>query len=377
MQTEFVRSLNCNYERILLDQKPEDKKYQYCILNRGGIRGLLPCSLRYINGVGYLYYDISSRQNMIQRYGSKNITREWFRDFIWSYRQIRLEMERFLLDIQNILWYPEQIFQDIESNEFSFLYIPYYDGDSGFQKLMDFWVDRIDYEDEVLVECVYRMYEQFEQEGDVYLQSKILDDVRILETGPQTDKKKGEEESTLCETTQTDESLSVQREERTSDNNKGSSDQKRGILSIFENRKRKNRELRENYQQNMQDIMHEYSVAEDTVYEEYGKTIYVESIQQEDRKRELRTSTGKILAVIENNTVTIGKKKGESDIILEDASVSRMHARVIREEDHYYIEDLNSTNGTYKNGLALQPYEKRRLEEGDELKIGRVLLTFV
>ena len=42
LQTEFVRNLNCNYERILLDVNPEEKRYQYCILSRGGIKGLLP-----------------------------------------------------------------------------------------------------------------------------------------------------------------------------------------------------------------------------------------------------------------------------------------------------------------------------------------------
>ena len=68
LNTEYVRNLNCNYERILLDKKPEEKRYQYCILNRGGIKGLLPCSLLYINGVAYLYYDISSKQNVTQLY---------------------------------------------------------------------------------------------------------------------------------------------------------------------------------------------------------------------------------------------------------------------------------------------------------------------
>lgn len=66
MQTEYIKSLNCNYERILLDEKPEEKRYQYCIVGRGGIKGLLPCNLRYINGQGYLYYDITSKQNLQQ-----------------------------------------------------------------------------------------------------------------------------------------------------------------------------------------------------------------------------------------------------------------------------------------------------------------------
>ena len=154
LNVEYVRSLNCNYERILLDRMPEEKRYQYSILGRCKINGLLPCSLRYIDGKAYLYYDISSRQNVALLYGGRCITREWVRDFLWSLRHIRQELSRFLLDIDNIIWYPEQIFQELEDNVFSFLYIPYYEGESGFMKLMEFWVEHIDYNDEVLVDCV-------------------------------------------------------------------------------------------------------------------------------------------------------------------------------------------------------------------------------
>ena len=120
LQTEYIRSLNCNYERILLENKPEEKRYQYCILNRGGIKNLLPCSLRYINGLVYLYYDISSRQNIMQLYGGRSISRKWVLDFVWGIRQVEQELERFLLDVKNIIWYPEQIFQSMDNNVFSF-----------------------------------------------------------------------------------------------------------------------------------------------------------------------------------------------------------------------------------------------------------------
>ena len=97
LQTEYIRSLNNNYERILLDKKPEEKRYQYCILSRGGIKGLLTCSLRYINGLAYLYYDISSKQNVTQIYDNRVINRKWMKDFFWSMKQIQLELARFLL----------------------------------------------------------------------------------------------------------------------------------------------------------------------------------------------------------------------------------------------------------------------------------------
>ena len=83
-----------------------------------------------------------------------------------------------------------------------------------------------------------------------------------------------------------------------------------------------------------------------------------------------------MLKNLQEQEALIGKKKEEADIVLEDASVSRVHAKITKEREYYYLEDMNSTNGTFKNGLRLQPYEKRRLEEGDDIRCGRVLFVF-
>ena len=125
LNTEYIRSLNANYERLLLERKPEEKKYQYCMISRGGIKGLLPCSLRYIDGEAYLYYDITSRQNVAQLFEKKPITRQWIMDFLWSMRRVRQEMSRFLLEESNIVWFPQHVYQDLEKKEFYFIYVPY------------------------------------------------------------------------------------------------------------------------------------------------------------------------------------------------------------------------------------------------------------
>ena len=358
MQTEFVRSLNCNYERLLLDKMPEERRYQYCILSRGGIRGLLSCSLRYINGFAYLYYDISSKQSVKQLFGMRSITRNWVKDFVWSLGQIRQELERFLLDIGNVLFYPEQIFQNLESNVFSFLYVPYYDGDCGLGQLMEFWVEHIDYDDELLVDFVYHMYEQIEQNGEIYLQSQIFEDVKKLD----------EPDSLPEKMPRLEERVTVEEQP----------EEKKHFFGIFENRKKKNRELRDSYRHEMQEMMEERAVAEDTVFgEECGQTIYIEEMKEtENVPGQLCTSDGKKIALLDKSVVAIGKKKEETDVVLGDMSVSRLHARIVKEENTYFIEDLNSTNGTFKNGLRLQPYEKRKLEKGDEIRIGRVELVF-
>lgn len=381
LQTEFIRSLHCNYERVLLDKKPEEKRYQYCILSRGGIKGLLPCSLRYINGLAYLYYDITSKQNVAQLYTGRTVGREWLKDFVWSVKRIRQALERFLLDEKNLLWYPDQIYQDLDNNVFSFLYIPYYTGEESFIKLLEYLVEHIDYEDEALVECVYKMYEQWEKCGMDYLQEQIYEDVKVLE-GDKSQKKETQEKSLQKEQQvggpepepelegpdKTSETAAEVRPEK-----------KAGIFSFLDIRKRKGQEAKEAYQESMQRAMSGYAVAEENLYQEenYGRTVYIE--ENGDQKpviHGLYYPEGKTLGLLVNTQITIGKKKEEVNLVLEDASVSRMHARVIKDNDQFYLEDLNSTNGTYKNGLRMQPYEKRKLEPEDEIRFGKVVVIY-
>ena len=391
LQTEFVRNLNCNYERILLDVNPEEKRYQYCILSRGGIKGLLASSLRYINGQAYLYYDISSKQNIVQLYSAKPLTRQWLKDFLWSFRRIREELSRFLLDEQHILWFPREIFRDLESDGFFFLYVPYYKEDNGFQKLLEFMVEHVDYDDEELVECVYRMYEQFENSGWDYLQQGIFKDAEVLD-------KTREESLVLEQPVQQTEHIceddnvaagsadmisAMDKEEKAvrqvSPNVGEEKVEKKGLMTVFRNKRRKEKEQRETYQSMLQSQLNGYAVAEETLYgeEEWGRTVFVELPQESaEDMHGLYASDGKRLVKVDKASVTFGKKKEEVDVVLDDVSVSRMHARILRDGEKVLLEDLNSTNGTFKNGLRMEPYERRELEVGDEIRIGTQELVY-
>ena len=50
----------------------------------------------------------------------------------------------------------------------------------------------------------------------------------------------------------------------------------------------------------------------------------------------------------EKNEITIGREKG-NDIIIDNLGVSNTHARIVKSENRFYIEDLDSTNGTILN----------------------------
>jgi hypothetical protein len=67
------------------------------------------------------------------------------------------------------------------------------------------------------------------------------------------------------------------------------------------------------------------------------------------------------------DVTTIGRGGGV-DISLEDPSVSRLHAEIVRRGDHFYVADLGlSTNGTRVNG---RPVGRRVLADGDVLSFG-------
>lgn len=53
--------------------------------------------------------------------------------------------------------------------------------------------------------------------------------------------------------------------------------------------------------------------------------------------------------------------------------VSRRHARIFYHDGHFYIEDLGSTNGTYLNNKRLVSGLPYALQDGDELRFGRII----
>lgn len=79
------------------------------------------------------------------------------------------------------------------------------------------------------------------------------------------------------------------------------------------------------------------------------------------------------LIALDSDVLTIGRSP-HSDVFLDDVTVSRHHARVIRDEGGFLVEDLNSLNGTYVNRKRI---ERHRLFDGDELQIGKFKLAFL
>jgi pSer/pThr/pTyr-binding forkhead associated (FHA) protein len=70
---------------------------------------------------------------------------------------------------------------------------------------------------------------------------------------------------------------------------------------------------------------------------------------------------------------TIGRSP-DCEVFLDDVTVSRKHAVLVRQGERFEVEDLSSLNGTFLNRKRI---EKAPLEDGDELQIGKYRLTFL
>ena len=76
---------------------------------------------------------------------------------------------------------------------------------------------------------------------------------------------------------------------------------------------------------------------------------------------------------LEHDRVSVGRSP-DCEIFLDDVTVSRKHASLLKEGAAYRIHDEGSLNGTFVNRRRV---EDARLDDGDELQIGKYRMTFL
>lgn len=74
--------------------------------------------------------------------------------------------------------------------------------------------------------------------------------------------------------------------------------------------------------------------------------------------------------LVNKNEYIIGKKQSVVDgVISFNKMISRVHCKIICKNQHYYIEDLKSANGTYVNNIRLQPNAAKIIKHGDVVRM--------
>jgi len=76
---------------------------------------------------------------------------------------------------------------------------------------------------------------------------------------------------------------------------------------------------------------------------------------------------------LQGERMVIGRSP-EAEVFLDDVTVSRDHAVLVRRSGAWFLDDSGSLNGTYVNRRRV---DSHRLEDGDELQIGKYKLTYL
>lgn len=84
-------------------------------------------------------------------------------------------------------------------------------------------------------------------------------------------------------------------------------------------------------------------------------------------------TAGRRMHDIDEEVVTVGRGQ-ESSIFLDDVTVSRKHAEILRGERGFLIRDVGSLNGTYVNRVRVDSVD---LRNGDEIQVGKYRFRFV
>ena len=112
--------------------------------------------------------------------------------------------------------------------------------------------------------------------------------------------------------------------------------------------------------------------------EEFGDTILLSRQSGTSTNHRLvYTGTDYVHNVpINSYPFTIGKLKTSADMIINNPLISRIHACIYYENNSFFIEDMNSSNGTFVNDTLLAPHEKFKISEGDKITFSHLTYIF-
>ena len=120
---------------------------------------------------------------------------------------------------------------------------------------------------------------------------------------------------------------------------------------------------------------------ENRLYEQshpdYGETVVLSAGAVSGPASLVSKEPGELATIYLNEDLTvIGKLENACDAVINLPTVSRIHAKIRKREEAYYLTDMNSRNGTAVNGRLLRPEEEYQLEPEDEIDFAQARYIF-
>lgn len=389
------------------------------LMLRRKISGVLPVEKAYVDGNGQYWYNISGKQSLDTYCRVKEIQMDFVEQLIISICGLMERLEWNLIDTNCLMLDPELVFISNANQGFLFTLYPgtKQTAEQEFQMLMEYLMKKVDHKDTQAVRAVYRIYEQTLEEG------YLITDIRSMLLREKSTEEQAEiwnepipEPADKRWKTDTGDSSRENNERPLNGSgkyqrsvNKGREKKEESIVEIIREkfiewgilqevadskrteripRKRKRPDEAVGYEgkgrrRTSKSIDSKMIVYPDEIVEEESEptpvihpTVCLMN-QDGQPKGELRYTGSEGLCDIQLTDAPMRIGYGaDADIRIDRETISQFHARIHKEDDGFYIEDLNSTNGTFINEELLVYREQRKLIYNDIVQFADIRYRF-
>lgn len=348
MKVHYKRDLNSNY-MILTEDRKEVESYEVRMITENRIHGLLPCVSQKHEQKTEYYYEITGRQSMRLLYERRKMTYEELLELLRDMQRVMEAAAEYLLNPDRFLLDPEYIYMDTRSEKVYLCYDPEQEipiRDS-FLNLAEYFLGKLDKSDGAGIEFGYDLYQRA-LEPNFSLAEILRQKQEVQECDVSTPETELEEFSSVKEDVL----------------------EKTGIWRSFFHKKQQKTKL-EDYLEEADQLgsgevlflREKSSPLTETVFlkEEKREGLFLKSINPEYPDFHITESS-----------FLIGKRRESVDGCIPVSTISRIHSRITKEGMMYFLEDLNSTNGTWVDQMQLDPYELFPLEDGTRVTFASV-----
>ena len=168
---------------VIHSEPVQNDNYTMRMISGNKIPGLLGFQEKWVNGLSFYYYDITSKQPLNRLTEHKKMTRAEIHTLISDLVLVLRQMERYLLDEQRICLQPEYIYMEPETRHGSFCLIPGYQSDftREFLELAQYILDHVDHSDGEAVVLAFSVFRESRKEN-----FGVEDIEKCIGTGSQT-----------------------------------------------------------------------------------------------------------------------------------------------------------------------------------------------
>ncbi len=371
MKIDYIRNLMASH--MVIEQSEELEDWEREMILHSQVDGILFAECIREDEKENLWYDITGKQALDVFLDSAAINYGMLCRFLLGLYEAAEKLESFLLRTDALLLEPECIFVTHKMEQVYFCYYPgsVKEPSGAFSALMEYLLTRLDHGDVQAVELAYGIYEQAIKEGFSLLKLRELfcvsyekdEKVKMQEPEKNGAYSENGELQARCETdgyagleqySATENSVNLAK-------NKNRSAAKQKLAKLFQRvreakggfcaglrfREKKNNE-------NFQNEPFVFEPEEETELRQARPTVLLTEITKhpEGILRYEGDGAGRDLKVCDTPYI-IGSEEN-CDGYIPSSTVSRRHARITRVEEIYFIEDLNSSNGTCVGGELLK-----------------------